>query len=926
MEIYHRDFLLDISAVANCFEGFGHHPLLYIVNMMKPRVNTYHTLLGNFAGSALDDIINHTDYHIADTFRNNFREKALEYVTCEDFDANRFKQDAQRQAAHIQAVVKNVWGQETRVLPLLEPSFVCPQLGLQGRVDLMTDDFRLLVEQKSGKNICPQKHYVQALLYYDVLATNFGIDTKDIDIQLLYSKFPLPDGLRHIDADRNRKLTDEALRFRDEVVTLLYKIAQDGFGSIMDQLTPETLAGDSMGDTFFQRYELPRLQALLQPLHELSSMERAYFEQMMTFVVREMIVAKTGETVWEEERKGKGTGEEERKGARGVMMQTCNADLWRMPLAEKREMGCIFTGLTISDMRKSSTYNGYDTLVFDLPDQGEDFMPDFRRGDMVYVYAYGKDEQPDITRAILYKGVLADIYPDSVTVHLNDGQQKAEAFGKTLYAIEHAGSDVTRHAAIAGLHAFITADDDRKALLLGQRAPRKDGNIRLSRSYHPDYDGVVERVFQSEDYFLLVGPPGTGKTSMALRLMVEEAMATVAAPAEGSRKASLLLLAYTNRAVDEICNMLEETGYDYLRLGNEYSCDPRYRNRLLGAYVEQAPAVHALRKTIIDMPIIVATTSTLATRPFLLGIKSFDMAIIDEASQILEPDIIGLLSNSHIRRFVLIGDYKQLPAVVQQPEASSAVSNKMLRSIHLDNCRNSLFERLIRTEKAAKRTDFIGILHKQGRMHPDIAAFPVNTFYAEEQLSAVPLRHQQERQLDYDVESLDETDDLLKSRRVLFFPSPPREKNTTEHLSDKVNTAEARIVADLLHRLHRFLGKKFDAQKSMGVIVPYRNQIAVIRKEAARYGIAALNDITIDTVERYQGSQRDIIIYSFTVSKPYQLDFLTSNCFVENGKVIDRKLNVALTRARKQLILVGNKETLSLNPTFKKLLTEIGNG
>jgi hypothetical protein len=136
LEIYHRDFLLDISAVANCFEGFGHHPLLYIVNMMKPRVNTYHTLLGNFAGSALDDIINHTDYHIADTFRNNFREKALEYVTCEDFDANRFKQDAQRQAAHIQAVVKNVWGQdsspstiaashETRVLPLLEPSFVC---------------------------------------------------------------------------------------------------------------------------------------------------------------------------------------------------------------------------------------------------------------------------------------------------------------------------------------------------------------------------------------------------------------------------------------------------------------------------------------------------------------------------------------------------------------------------------------------------------------------------------------------------------------------------------------------------------------------------------------------------------------------------------------------------------------------------------
>lgn len=109
----------------------------------------------------------------------------------------------------------------------------------------------------------------------------------------------------------------------------------------------------------------------------------------------------------------------------------------------------------------------------------------------------------------------------------------------------------------------------------------------------------------------------------------------------------------------------------------------------------------------------------------------------------------------------------------------------------------------------------------------------------------------------------------------------------------------------------------------MGVIVPYRNQIAVIRKEIEQLEIPALLDISIDTVERYQGSQRDIIIYSFTVQNPYQLDFLTANCIIEDGHVIDRKLNVALTRARKRLILTGNETILRQNYLFSNLIDYI---
>jgi Superfamily I DNA and RNA helicases and helicase subunits len=203
-------------------------------------------------------------------------------------------------------------------------------------------------------------------------------------------------------------------------------------------------------------------------------------------------------------------------------------------------------------------------------------------------------------------------------------------------------------------------------------------------------------------------------------------------------------------------------------------------------------------------------------------------------------------------------------------------------------------------------------------MHPEIAAFPNEMFYAQEQLQPVPCPHQEEEQLDYPQPSKDALDDLLKQHRVLFFPSEPCH---SIGISDKVNSSEAKIVADLLRRIYRQYGaERFDAARTVGVIVPYRNQIAMIRREIEKLDIPALKDISIDTVERYQGSQRDVIIYSFTIQQPYQLDFLTANCFEEDGKTIDRKLNVAITRARKQLLMTGNVAILSRNALFSELI------
>lgn len=912
------DYLIDISTIANCFESYGHHPLLFTVNRLTPRSTNKHIVLGNFAGSALDDIINHpAEYDIKETFRSNFKEKALDYATCPDFDAASFKQDAERQVENIKGIVDEIFQTFDREKAILEPSFVCERLGIQGRVDLMTTDLKLLVEQKSGKNtfierkyknphgsLHVEKHYVQVLLYYGILQYNFQLSPKNAHIQLLYSKYPLPDGL--LEVEPLQKLIREAIRFRNQAVATEFWMADNGFDRMLPLLTPQTLNVEKQNDNFYNRYLLPQLTETLAPLHQLNDLERAYFTRMMTFVIKEQLVSKVGVQ--------EGVG-------------NSNADLWNMPLAEKKETGNIYTELTIIEKERSSSFNGYDTITLAVPQQGEDFLPNFRRGDMIYLYSYKKNEAPDVRMSILFKGSLQEIHGDRLVVHLNDGQQNPDLISGDYFAIEHAGSDIGGTSTIRSLYTFITSNEERRQLLLGQRVPCVDKSLTLSRSYHPDYDEIILKAKQAQDYFLLIGPPGTGKTSQALQFLVCEQLAEKPKVQNSKLKvqSSILLLAYTNRAVDEICNMLTENELDYIRIGNEFSCDPKYSDHLLKEVLDDNATLNSIKSTLADARIVVATTSTMNSNAALFNIKHFDLAIIDEASQILEPNIIGLLTSQHrggraIRKFILIGDHKQLPAVVQQSDTEVLVEDETVKAIHLNSCANSLFERLILTERAAGRTDFIGTLHKQGRMHPDIADFANRKFYAREQLECVPLAHQLEQTLNYNEASEDETDDVLKAHRMIFIPSKPcRQLN----ISEKVNTEEARIITDLLRRLYRQLGNNFDPQKSVGVIVPYRNQIAMIRKEIEKLGIPELEEISIDTVERYQGSQRDIILYSFTIQSRYQLDFLTANTFYEDGQPIDRKLNVAITRARKQLILTGNESTLRQNQIFAELIDYI---
>ena len=824
LEVVEPDVLVDISAIAACFQDYGHHPLSYLINRLKPSANTQPILLGNFAGTALDRIIHNSDAEFGDMLRNSFCEQALQFCTCDDFQSAQFKADAQRQVANIREAVDDLFAVYNREKALLEPSFICKQLGLRGRVDLMTNDMQLLVEQKSGKKWVSYReaHYVQVLLYYGVLRYNFQQQADHVDIRLLYSKYPAAEGL--LTVKDNQQLFREAIQLRNRIVALEIAIARKGFSAVWPLLRSDVLLERPEKTDFFQRYVRPQIEGILQPLHSLSEVEHDYVERMMTFVYREQFAQQ----------------------------------------------------LT------------------------KDTDEDLRRGDMVYLYE--KDDNPDSSHHILYKGVIEQIDDEAMTIWpSNNVKDTPETFSKETYAIEPATTDATATAALRSLMSFCKAPADKRDLLLGLRAPRQDQSLQLSRSYHPAYDDILLRAKQARDYFLLQGPPGTGKTSMALRFLVEEELSSHPSPLTSH----LLLTAYTHRAVDEICSMLEESGQDYLLLGSEAMCDPRFAHRLLSRAFGDQPKLSEMRQRLKDVRIVVSTTLTLLTRPFLFSIKHFSLCIVDEASQILEPYLVGLLSSKQIDRFILIGDHKQLPAVVAQDD-----DNPKLHASRL-----SLFERLLRQEREAGRSAFTGILKHQGRMHPDIAAFPNEFFYAHEQLQPVPLPHQEETELGYRQPSEDALDDQLKQHRVLFLPSPLT--FSPSHLL----TSEATLVADILRRLYRQIGSEhFDADRSIGVIVTYRHQITQIRREIAKLNLPMLLDISIDTVERYQGSQRDVIIYAFGVQDNVGLDFLTSNCFVEDGHTIDRKLNVAMTRARKQLLMIGSQQVLSQNAIYAKLI------
>lgn len=935
--VYEPDYLVDSTTVASCFAPTTNDYRMSFINKWGPDSVTEHIIMGNMASLFLDEGLV-AMRHGAEPTENYgrsarlfFRSNALSLATTEGIDG-KWHEEAKEQQRNVNEALKTMAAEGIIDVQkaMTEVTLIGASIGFQGRADLMQTDWKMILEQKSGKKDyyshgAKLEHYVQLLIYMMMMDICYG---KSDDVRdayfFLYSKYKVREGLLRGGSKWSESTGKSIMQMRNEIVRAQMRfMSRKALEEELMWWTVNEFRKKSVSDNLWNRYIAPQIGSFLNPIKNAKSVERAYVMEMLSFLQREDIISRLGGAM---------------HGREGF------ASVWTMAAEQREEAGECVMKLEFRWLDRDEEDELYDTdegsiVVLFAPKEDETTtMPNFRKGDSVMIYDYGEGEEPDVRAALVIKSTLLDVMAeeDGTTYRVKMRRPMPRNYFETagrMWVMEHDMSASTNARLSRQVMSFLWTTEERRQLVLAERKPKIDTGVERLID-HGVMNEMVEREMAAKDLFLLVGPPGTGKTSFGLMSILREELAH-----EGH---AVLLLSYTNRAVDEICSKLEKDGLEYLRIGPMYSCDEKYRGRLLSMI--EFRNVEEVRVAIREARIIVGTTSSIGCSTGLFKVKRFDLAIVDEASQILEPSILGVMSATtktgnlenvpSVGRFVLIGDERQLPAVVQQRREQSVVVDEELRAIGLVDTRESFFGRMIR--RYGNDASLVYRLTRHGRMHPEVAAFCNKHFYGGT-LKAIPLEHQK-RELDLKPDAYrDSLRRELASRRTMFIDSHSNKEEAGENAVDeqgKVNMKEAKIVARVAKEVlivWRNAGKKLKADSTLGIVVPYRNQITAIRGQLLLLAFgdeeltAMARDMTIDTVERLQGSEREIVIYGFTVSSFGQLEFLKESQYVEtDGTIVDRKLNVALSRAREQLIVIGDKRTIGSVKLYADLVKELG--
>ncbi|GAB3313113.1 AAA domain-containing protein [Haloplanus salinarum] len=413
-------------------------------------------------------------------------------------------------------------------------------------------------------------------------------------------------------------------------------------------------------------------------------------------------------------------------------------------------------------------------------------------------------------------------------------------------------SEISVSRQLTALHdALLKGDPERKDVLFGRRDPTFNEVTETFVDNNDAQNDAVRRAVGAEDFALVHGPPGTGKTytiAHLVRALVER----------GER---VLLSAFTNRAVDNALEALREQGFeDVARVGTATGV----REDMLDVRLERRGEPNDRAAALRSAPVVAATTATCGSRE--LREDSFDVAVVDEASQLTEPGTLAAINLAD--RFVLVGDHQQLPPVVQSGDERLATS---------------LFERL-----HDAHPDAATMLDRQYRMSQRIQAFASREFYDGALRPATP---EVAGGTLSDLPGVDGAALGPELRRGVRFIDPDgcREGNANPVEAERV----AAVVAE-------YLDAGVDPDDVV-VIAPFRAQVAEISRRV---------DVAVDTVDRFQGSSAEVVVVSFVATG--DLD----------GPIFEdtRRVNVALTRAKKSLVLVGDAGALASEPFYARML------
>lgn len=436
---------------------------------------------------------------------------------------------------------------------------------------------------------------------------------------------------------------------------------------------------------------------------------------------------------------------------------------------------------------------------------------------------------------------------------------------------------------------------------------------------------AVRHVLSVNDIGIIHGPPGTGKTTslvQAIQLTLQSEL-------------QVLVCAPTNAAIDVLTEKLLEAGVDVLRLGHparisedllkssvdgKVSASPYYKDiknlrrnaeeyfRMAGKYkrvfgkedAKQRAAFYAEAKNCIkearlleeyvtdelfrNSQVICCTPVTSTHRA--LSKKRFDTLFFDEASQALEPMVwIPLLK---CKRLILAGDHFQLPPVVKSLDAKKEGLDITL----LDKC--------------IPYQEMVVLLNRQYRMSNAIMGFSNSFFYkgeliADDSVSNHSLYHDENSNLNKSIEFIDTAGcgfDEIQNPETLSYFNPKEAEVLFKHLSallEEYNIPEGLAALDI------------------GIISPYKEQYGHLKEQASfqNFEQGRLHSLNIKTIDGFQGEERDIIYISLVRSNDKQ----------EIGFLSDlRRMNVAITRAKKKLVVIGDSATIGANPFYKSFL------